>query len=148
MIPAGEGDAVWFSGNRMTLKREPGMAWTFFEARMQPGHAPPLHLHTDEDEAFYLLEGTMRFRCGEEEFDAGPGDFVFVPRGTPHAFRVGEEGVVALQVGTGTALGEFIAAAGEPAAGPGLPPPAAIDREAIDREAANHDMTVVGPPLD
>lgn len=147
LLRAGEGSAVWFSGNRMTLKRPAGMSWTFMEARMHPGHAPPLHVHETEDEAFYVLEGEMRFRCGEEEFDARSGDFVFVPRGTPHAFRVANCGVRTLQVATGADLGRFIEAAGEPAGGPGLPPPGPIDREAIDREAARHDMTVVGPPL-
>lgn len=147
MIPAGKGDPIWFSGNRMTIKRAPGMSWTFIESRLHPGHAPPLHFHHDEDEAFYLIGGTMRFRRGDEEFDAGPGAFVFVPRGTQHAFRVGECGAIALQVATGTALAAFIEAAGEPAAGPGLPLAAGLDRDAIAREAANHDMTVIGPPL-
>jgi Cupin domain len=132
----------------MTIKDVPPMSWTFMESRMHPGHAPPLHLHIDEDEAFYILEGAMRFRCGDAEFDAVAGDFVFVPRGTPHAFRVGEAGVVALQVGTGRSLGDFIEAAGEPAGGPGLPPAGMIDHAGIAREAAAHDMVVVGPPLD
>lgn len=148
LLRAGEGEAVWFSGNRMTIKRPGAMGWTVIEARMRAGHAPPLHLHEREDEAFYVLEGGMRFRCGEEEFDAGPGDFVLVPRGTPHAFRVGESGVVVLQVATGAGLAGFIEAAGEPAAGPGLPPPGPVDRERIAREAERHDMTVLGPPLD
>jgi len=55
----------------------------------RPGSArggPPLHLHRAEDEAWYVLEGTLRFRFGEREFDAEKGGGVFLPHGTPHTF--------------------------------------------------------------
>ena len=53
---------------------------------------PALHIHPDFDETFYVLEGTLAFRIGEETVDAGPGSVAFVPRGTPHTFanRSGE----------------------------------------------------------
>jgi mannose-6-phosphate isomerase-like protein (cupin superfamily) len=46
-----------------------------------------LHVHRNEDELFYVLEGEHVFRCGEEEFRVGPGGTVFAPRGIPHAHR-------------------------------------------------------------
>ncbi len=46
----------------------------------------PLHVHHADDEAWYVLEGALRFRLGEEECEAGPGQAVFAPRGTPHAY--------------------------------------------------------------
>src|SRR5690349_10078700 len=121
-VPAGDGRPHWFAGNLMTLKTGGDVGWTFVEADMRAGHAPPLHVHRHEDEAFYLLAGSMRFRCGDDEFDAGPGDFVFVPRGTPHAFKVGPDGARTLQVATADGLARFIEAAGEPAPRAGLPP--------------------------
>lgn len=136
---------MWFSGNLMTLRHAEG--WTFLEARLHPGHAPPLHLHRNEDEAFYVLEGTMRFRRGDELHDLGPGDFLVVPQGVPHAFRVGPDGARTIQVATGTDLAAFIRDAGEPAPEPVLPPDPAFDREAVARAAERHDMVVVGPPL-
>lgn len=144
-IRDGHGRHIWFSGNLMTIKHATG--WTFLESRMAPGHAPPLHLHRNEDEAFYVLEGSMRFRRGAEAFDVGPGDFVVVPSGVPHAFVVGPDGVRALQVATSVELAEFIVDAGEPASAPVLPAPGAIDREALARAAGRHDMVVVGPPM-
>jgi mannose-6-phosphate isomerase-like protein (cupin superfamily) len=45
--------------------------------------APP-HLHRSDDEAWYVLEGTLRVRVGQEEVEASAGSAVFVPRGTPH----------------------------------------------------------------
>jgi quercetin dioxygenase-like cupin family protein len=144
-IRHGEGRHLWFSGNLMTIKHEAG--WTFLESRMAAGHAPPLHLHRSEDEAFYLLEGSMRFRSGDDVFDVGAGDFVVVPRGVPHAFVVGPDGVRALQVATSESLAAFVTDAGEPARQPVPPEPGPIDREALVRAAGRHDMVVVGPPM-
>ncbi len=45
-----------------------------------------LHLHRDEDEAWYVLEGRLGFRIGDEELEAGPGEGVLVHRGTPHSY--------------------------------------------------------------
>ena len=53
-----------------------------------PGIATPLHRHTHEDEAFFLLDGTMTYRAGDEVFQLAAGDFIWLPRGLPHAFRV------------------------------------------------------------
>ena len=47
----------------------------------------PLHVHENEDELFYVLEGGHVFRVGDQEFQAGPGGLVFAPRGVPHAQR-------------------------------------------------------------
>ena len=47
----------------------------------------PRHFHHHMDEMYYVLEGDMRFVLGEEEFVAGPGTFVYIPRGTIHAWR-------------------------------------------------------------
>jgi mannose-6-phosphate isomerase-like protein (cupin superfamily) len=47
----------------------------------------PLHVHANEDELFYVIEGEHVFRVGDEEFPAGPGAVVFAPRHVPHAHR-------------------------------------------------------------
>jgi cupin domain len=137
----------WFAGNLMTLLGPAEAGWTFLEGQLRAGHAPPLHIHEHEDEAFYLLDGSMRFRRGEDEFDAHTGDFVFVPRGTPHAFKVGASGARTLQVATAGGLASFIEAAGEPAPRRELPPTSDVDMERISAIASQHDMVVVGPPL-
>jgi mannose-6-phosphate isomerase-like protein (cupin superfamily) len=46
----------------------------------------PMHVHHSDDEAWYVLEGSLRFRMGEETFEAGPGAAVLAPKGTPHAY--------------------------------------------------------------
>jgi mannose-6-phosphate isomerase-like protein (cupin superfamily) len=46
----------------------------------------PLHVHHSDDEAWYVLEGGLRFRIGDELFEAGPGSAVLAAKGTPHAY--------------------------------------------------------------
>jgi mannose-6-phosphate isomerase-like protein (cupin superfamily) len=46
----------------------------------------PLHVHHSDDEAWYVLDGTLRFRFGDDVFEAGPGSAVLAPAGTPHAY--------------------------------------------------------------
>jgi mannose-6-phosphate isomerase-like protein (cupin superfamily) len=47
----------------------------------------PLHVHHDDDEAWYVLRGRLGFRLGENEFEVGPGSAVLARRGTPHTYR-------------------------------------------------------------
>lgn len=46
----------------------------------------PLHLHRSDDEFWYVLEGVLGIRVGNDEFEARPGSAVLVPRGTPHTY--------------------------------------------------------------
>ena len=47
---------------------------------------PPLHVHERPHDMFYVLEGTLTVRIGDEEHEAGPGSFVCAPPGTVHTF--------------------------------------------------------------
>ncbi len=51
-----------------------------------PRFIAPLHLHHADDEAWYVIEGTLRVRSGDDEIEARAGAGVFVPRGTPHTY--------------------------------------------------------------
>jgi mannose-6-phosphate isomerase-like protein (cupin superfamily) len=51
-----------------------------------PRYIAPLHLHRRDDEAWYVLEGTLRIRVGEQVVEAQAGAAVFVPRGTAHTY--------------------------------------------------------------
>jgi ketosteroid isomerase-like protein/quercetin dioxygenase-like cupin family protein len=55
---------------------------------MPPGFASPYHTHHREDEAFYVLEGEVAFVCDGRWLKAGPGTYVFGPRGIPHGFKI------------------------------------------------------------
>jgi mannose-6-phosphate isomerase-like protein (cupin superfamily) len=62
-----------------------GGAFTIFEENKPVDTR--LHVHDNEDELFYVLEGEHIFQVGDQEFQTGPGGLVFAPRGVPHAQR-------------------------------------------------------------
>ena len=87
MLQADEGEALWFTGNLVTIKATGAQTrgrLTVAEFLNPPGFAPPLHRHLIEDEMFHELSGTADFRCDGRALHAGPGDFVFLPVGLPH----------------------------------------------------------------
>jgi uncharacterized RmlC-like cupin family protein len=51
-----------------------------------------MHVHRSDDEAWHVLEGSLRFRFPDREVDAPAGTTVFVPAGSPHTYRVAEPG--------------------------------------------------------
>jgi mannose-6-phosphate isomerase-like protein (cupin superfamily) len=61
--------------------------FTFGIIEITPGRVLEAHVHADEDDAFYILEGEMTFFFGDEEASAPPGTFVLVPPGVEHGFR-------------------------------------------------------------
>jgi quercetin dioxygenase-like cupin family protein len=67
----------------------------------QPGDGPPPHIHRNDDEAFYVLEGEFEILCGADTWSATKGAFVFLPRDIPHTFRnVGSTPGQLLGIGT------------------------------------------------
>lgn len=146
----GEGDSLWFAGNLLTAKtsgQETGGRLSVIEFLNPPGYGTPLHRHTAEDEAFYVLSGTAHVFCDGEEFDAGPGDFVLLPLGLPHTFIVGpHEPLRSLVITAPSGFEQFVAAAGEPASQRRLPDPGPIDPVALARIAAEYGIETLGPP--
>jgi mannose-6-phosphate isomerase-like protein (cupin superfamily) len=73
----------------------------------------PLHVHANEDELFYALEGEHVIQVGAEEHRIGPGETVFGPRGVPHAQQrvVPGEGRILIVVTPGGFEGFFRALA-------------------------------------
>jgi mannose-6-phosphate isomerase-like protein (cupin superfamily) len=62
-------------------------AYALFEAIVPPGGGPPPHVHSREEEGFYVLEGEIAFYIGDERLVAMAGTFANMPVGTPHSFR-------------------------------------------------------------
>ena len=75
------------------------------------GQTTPLHSHTVAEEAFYVLSGRVAVWLEDAETEAGPGAFVLVPRGTPHALRrLGDEPVRMLTLVSPTGMEGFFVA--------------------------------------
>ena len=62
-------------------------AYFVMEALVPPGGGPPPHIHRNEDETFYIVEGQCSIRLSGQTVNAAAGDFVNVPRGIVHCFR-------------------------------------------------------------
>ncbi|MGN6302556.1 MAG: cupin domain-containing protein [Angustibacter sp.] len=89
--PAGTGPATWAMGSlfeHLLTGHESGNELGVSLVTQPPGVATPLHRHTHESEAFYLLEGTMTYRAGDDVHHLVAGSFIYLPQGIPHAFRV------------------------------------------------------------
>ena len=88
--PHGTGRSYWGPGDLYTFLvtgEESGGAYFSMLAIVPPNGGPPPHIHRNEDETFYVLDGTPTFGLGDERIVAGPGDFVNVPKGVLHWFR-------------------------------------------------------------
>ncbi|MFF5264698.1 quercetin 2,3-dioxygenase [Actinomadura viridis] len=149
-----EGEAFWFLGSLVTVKaagaRTRGRL-TVLEFVNPPGFAPPLHRHLEEDELFYVLSGAVRFHCDGETLAAGPGDFVHLPVGLPHTFRVGpDEPLRCLQITTPSGFEDFVASTGGPAGERRLPDPPAgdvpPDPAALGEAHTRFAIEILGPP--
>ena len=69
----------------------------------------PLHIHTKEDEYFYVVEGKIVVTCGKEIFEADKGSFVFLPKNIPHSWDVvGEDGATLLMITVPAMLDVFL----------------------------------------
>src|SRR6266702_5388427 len=61
--------------------------YALWEAIVPPGGGPPPHIHSREEEGFYMLEGEITFHIGEKRLVASAGMFANMPVGTPHSFK-------------------------------------------------------------
>ena len=108
------------------------------------GDGPPQHIHKNEDETFYVLEGEIKFLLGDHTSIAKAGTFVSIPRGTRHAFcRVDKKNTKLLATFTPAGFEKFFEDA--------------VNLDVTDTEtyvakanelAEKYNMDVVGPPLD
>ena len=77
-------------GGVLTLKatsEQTAGVLTAIDTVVAAGEGPPLHVHWEEDEFIYFLEGRFRVKLGDELSEATAGTFVFIPRGTPHTWQ-------------------------------------------------------------
>ena len=142
-VGPGEGETIEGpAGGPLTFKvraEQTGGVLTAFENVIAPGDGPPLHVHANEDEAWYVLEGELRFRLDADVASAPAGSFVFVPRGTRHCFQnVGERPARILVLFTPSGMERFFARFAS------LPE---FDPRAFATLGRAVGMEVVGPPL-
>ncbi len=149
----GEGDQCWFAGGGLfTMKAtsaETAGAFALFEDREVRGKPTPLHLHPDDDEVLYVLEGEILVHVDGPEHRVGARGVFVAPRGVPHAFLVTSETarLLCLTVpGTGWAEVQYrdLSEPASPDAVPGSRPPDFAKVRAVAERSDS--IEILGPP--
>jgi quercetin dioxygenase-like cupin family protein len=145
---------LWFLDTLVCVRvshRDGADQISVLEHAARQGDSPPLHVHTNEDEVFHILEGEFRFQIGTELLSGRAGDTVLAPKGVQHTYRVESDGGRWLTVTAHQQFEDFVRAMARNAAARELPPasgpptPEGID--ALTRMAAAFGIEIVGPPL-
>ncbi len=93
VLRPGGGRTIDLGGFSMSVKAtaaDTGGAFTLLEAQEPPGFGPPLHIHRDAAEAFYVLDGEYVITLDGQESTCPAGSFIYIPAGIVHGFRVGD----------------------------------------------------------
>ena len=153
----GEGEQLWFAGGGVfTMKAsaaETGGAFVLFEDRVVRGKTTPMHLHPNEDETIYVLEGELLVDMDGEQRSVGENGVFVAPRGVPHAFLVTSETARLLCLQTPGSGESFYRDASEPvssasdAAKAGGPRSAARRSRALRNDRASRAATVHSRPI-
>ena len=145
-----QAQAWWFLDTLVVEHRfASGVDTVVLEMTLPAGSSPPLHIHDNLDDTWYILDGQMVVRCGHEELVVGAGHWVSMPRGVPHTFRVvGEAEARILLVHDNPSFRDFVRDVSSPAAARVVPTqPLFPPMEELARIAASHDLRPVGPPM-
>lgn len=145
------GNSYWSVGMLVTWlaeSKDTGGSFALAEGTVPRGAEPPPHTHTREDEAFYILEGEMSLRVGGQTVEAGPGDYVYLPRGVEHGFELKTPTARALFLITPAGIEEAFKQVGEPAQRltPPPPPEGPPDVERILAVFESHGVQFAPPP--
>jgi quercetin 2,3-dioxygenase len=120
--------------------KDTGSQFSVFEYEGFAKIGPELHLHTKQDETFYVLEGNFLFQVGEEKHKLATGDTIFLPRNIPHTWlQVSDKGKLMYMLQPAGKMEEFFKKInllqGRPTA------------KEVQKIHIEHDMKIVGPPL-
>lgn len=131
---------TWF----LATGEQSGGKFALVDEQAHRGESVPLHLHRDDDESFYVVEGEITFYLGDRTGErAGAGSFVHIPGGTVHGFRIESETARYLIITTAR-HGEFYQAITLPSRSGGLPPLEPISGEKIEEACQEYGIEFVG----
>jgi len=146
-----EGEAFWLLGMLETIKisaKDTDGQYGLIELVVPEGVGSPWHVHPEENEWFYVLDGELTVWVADERHFLKPGSFAFGPKGVPHTFYV-ESGEARFLVGFQPMEFEgFLREVGESAPERVVPPPVKEhpDMERLAPIAERHGMKILGPP--
>ena len=138
----GDGRQIDLGAFSMCVKAssdETGGLFSLLEAEEPAGFGPPLHIHHDAAEAFYVLDGEYIIFLGDREVTCPSGSFIFIPAGSPHGFRVGTKPSRKLNIYVPAAMVGYFDELSAATANDQLDP------AALSAIAARYAMEVIGP---
>jgi len=142
VLRPGKGRDIEMGNFRMSLKasgEDTGQAFSLLEAEEPPNFGPPMHIHHDAAEAFYVVSGEYVIFIADDEHVCPAGSFIYIPAGVPHGFRVGAVPSRKLNIYTPAAMvGYFDELSAAIARGE-------MDDEALGEMARRYGMEVIGP---
>ena len=137
-----EGRDIDLGNFRMSLKAsgdDTEGAFSLLEADEPPNFGPPMHIHDNAAEAFYVVSGEYIIFIEDDEIACPAGSFIYIPAGVRHGFRVGAAPSRKLNIYTPAAMiGYFDELSAALARGE-------ADPDALAELAARHGMEVTGP---
>ncbi len=142
VLRPGEGRSIDLGNFRMSVKaagEETGGAFALLEAAEPPDFGPPLHIHTNAAEAFYVLDGEYLVFVDERTYICPAGSFIFIPEGVRHGFRVGAKPSQKLNLYTPAAMVGYFDQLSAAITGGNADP------LRLDEIARRHGMEVIGP---
>jgi quercetin dioxygenase-like cupin family protein len=125
---------------KISSKDTDGELAVFEQTGLTPNGGPPLHIHPNQEEWFFVTEGEYLFQVGEEKHIMKTGDTIFLPRNVQHAFiQLTEKARTIVSYLPAGKMEDFFKATdswNSP-----------LSKEEVIKVFADHDMKVVGPPL-
>lgn len=154
VLPREGGDPLWHLGALDVLKatgaETAGQLWVM-EQTFRRGPGAPMHMHSREDEAFFVLEGRFTFVVGDQTHTLEPGGFAWGPRDVAHGFAVDSATGRCLTLATPAGMEHFFRQTGEPAGSLDLPPapegpPSEEQMSELARVLLTYGVELLGPP--
>ena len=147
-----ENRAYWLLGSLVIVHvtgAETEDRFCLVEFLSPPDDMPPLHVHRQDSQTTYVLQGEVTFYLPGESRVLGAGECIHQPAGIPQTERVTSSAPARMiDVNSPAGFERFVAAAGEPAESLALPPPPTEppDFEQLSSLAEAHGIDIVGPP--
>ncbi len=143
VLRPGEGHRIDLGSFGVTVKasrEQTGGAFTLIETEEAfLGSGPPLHVHRDAAESFYVIEGEYLMHLDGRDFACPAGSFVYVPLGLPHTFKVTTPGSRKLNLYTPAAMEGYFDELGKAIRD-------GVAEDGLSEIAERYDMEILGPP--
>lgn len=144
-----DAEHIWYTGSLSTILAtgaETGGSFGLTDSLMPVGYETPLHIHHNEDEAFYVMGGEAEFVTQGRTVKATAGAFIFLPRKIAHGFRIVGEKPARMLVWTyPSGFEQFFVALSEPAQSLTLPPFKPHDMAQIMEQSERFNLEILGP---